>query len=216
MKNARLFELYQSNKSLIREVKSRCSSEMEGPFLISPSDLYWTSAVKVAFVGQETHGWSSVEDNQDQMQEYVDFNLGEKYYSSPFWSVIRKLELSLTNSQFSCAWLNLNRFDQEGGAPSNENRIVLSELDFILAEEIKIISPDIVIFLTGPRYDDRLRLQFPGAVKAIDGFTERQLCYLNSPELSTTFLRTYHPNYLRRSGLEAPVIQAISELACGD
>lgn len=211
MKNDRLFELYQANKSAIREVKARCTTEMEGPFLIAPSDSYWSSAIKVAFVGQETHGWPSIDDDLDQMQEYVDFNLGEKYYSSPFWSVIRKLELSLTGSQFSSAWLNLNRFDQNGGVPSDENGRALSELDFLLVEELKIISPDIVIFFTGPKYDDRLFKLFPSITEAVDGFDERQFCFLNSPALSAKLLRTYHPNYLRRAGLEKSVIEKISE-----
>ncbi|HAO22140.1 MAG: hypothetical protein BWK80_40300 [Desulfobacteraceae bacterium IS3] len=213
MKNDRLFELYQAHKLAIREVKTQFTAEMEGPFLIAPSDAYWSSAVKVAFVGQETHGWSSVEDNRDQMQEYVDFNLGEKYYASPFWSVIRRLERSLTGSQFSSAWLNLNRFDQEGGAPSDENNRVLSELDFILIEELRIISPDVVIFFTGPRYDNRLFQLLPCVTQAVDGFSERQLCLLNSDVLPAKLFRTYHPNYLRRSGLETSVVEAISALA---
>lgn len=214
MKNDRLFELYQANTSAIREAKARCTAEMEGPFLIAPSDAYWSSAVKVAFVGQETHGWSSAEDNRDQMQEYVDFNLGKQYYASPFWSVIRKLERSLTGFEFSSAWLNLNRFDQEGGAPSDENKRVISELDFILIEELKIISPDVVIFFTGPRYDNRLSKLLPGVTQAVDGFNERKLCLLNSDALPAKLFRTYHPNYLRRSGLELPVVKAISALVC--
>lgn len=212
MKNEKLFELYQANKLAFREVKDRCTAEMQGPFLIAPSDTYWSSALKVAFVGQETHGWSSVEDNREQMQEYVDFNLGERYYASPFWSVIRRLERSLTGSMFSSAWLNFNRFDQDGGAPSDENRRVLSELDFILIEELKIISPDVVIFLTGPSYDDRLFKLLLGGAQAVDGFNERQLCRLNSGVLPAKSFRTYHPNYLRRSDLESPVVDAISTL----
>ena len=211
MKNNRLYELYQANELSIREVKSRCTGDMEGPFLIAPSNLYWTSAVKVAFVGQETHGWPSVEDNRIQMQEYVDFNLGEEYYASPFWSVIRKLERSLTDSNFSSAWLNINRFDQAGGVPSDENKGVLSKLDYLLIKELKIISPDVVIFLTGPRYDSRLFKMLPSSTQAVDGFNERQLCRLIFDVLPASIFRTYHPNYLRRSGLEASVIQAISE-----
>jgi hypothetical protein len=211
MKNDRLYELYQANESLIREVKARCTANMEGPFLIAPSDLYWASEVKVAFVGQETHGWPSVEDNRMQMQEYLDFNLGEKYYASPFWSVIRKLELSLTDSNYSSAWLNLNRFDQAGGVPSGENKEVLSKLDYLLIEELKIISPDIVIFLTGPSYDSRLFKLLPGSMQVVGDLNERQLCRLNSDVLPANLFRTYHPNYLRRSGLEASVVAAIQE-----
>lgn len=212
MRNDKLFELYKANELAIHEVKAQCTAAMEGPFLIAPSDSYWSSVVKVAFVGQETHGWPSAENIRDQMQEYADFNLGVEYYASPFWNVIRKLERSLTNSQFSSAWLNVNRFDQERGAPSNENKRTLSELDFILFEELRIISPDVAIFFTGPSYDNRLFQLLPCAIQAVDGFSERQLCHLNSDLLPAKLFRTYHPNYLRRSSLEKSVIEVISAL----
>lgn len=213
MNNEILLGLYEANKAKINQVKSRCPANMNGPFLIAPNDLYWASSKKIAFVGQETHGWPSVEEYRNQMQEYQDFDLGKNYYSSPFWSTIRKLESTLTGSMFSSAWLNINRFDQSGGPPSNEAKKNLTELDFILVEEIKAISPQVIVFLTGPSYDDRLLRLLNFTTQEVSGFNKRQLSIFNSHKLTAKIIRTYHPNYLRRSGLESSIIDAIAKTA---
>jgi len=215
MKNQPLLELYQRHESAIYDITSRCAEEMEGPFLIAPNENYWNSATKVAFVGQETHGWSSKRDISAQMTEYSSFNLGETYYPSPFWNVIRKLEAALTGTAYSSAWLNLNRYDEGGLSPSWANQQILAELDFLLLEELKLITPDVVIFLTGPNYDGRLTALLNPTYLPIQSFPERQLCKVQSPLMAGTMLRTYHPNYLRRSGLEESVIEAIHDTVAG-
>jgi hypothetical protein len=94
---------------------------------------------------------------------WVQIAPGVKKYSSPFWQVIRKFEKALTGDTYNCAWLNLNRWDDNSHAPSLENQQILSELDFILLEELRLLDPDLVIFFTGPwnDYDQRIgsRLQ---------------------------------------------------------
>ncbi|MDP2817873.1 MAG: hypothetical protein Q8O29_06260 [Polaromonas sp.] len=207
--NQTLFELYTRQKPKILDVKSRCTGNMEGPFLISPNDAYWVSTTKVAFVGQETNGWASQSDIALQMAEYTDFNLGKDYYSSPFWNVIRKLESALTTSTYSSAWLNLHRYDQERKRPSTGNQRILSELDFLLLEELRLIAPDVIIFLTGPSYDLRITELLQAKQIPIEGFTVRQLCKIESPTLGGNIFRTYHPNFLRRSGLEKRAIESI-------
>jgi hypothetical protein len=92
---------------------------MEGPYLIAPSEKYWSAKTKVAFVGQETRGWACSEcDIEQQMKAYSDFNLGEKYRASPFYSVIRQFELALTGGHYTSVTLNLNRYDQGGKRPT--------------------------------------------------------------------------------------------------
>jgi hypothetical protein len=54
-------------------------------------------------IGQETYGWEifsdvvTEEECAGMMSAYEDFNVGEKYYASPFWNVIRKIETALGN-----------------------------------------------------------------------------------------------------------------------
>lgn len=214
MTNQHLLDLYKKHKSKILEVKLRCNDndKMNGPFLIVPNDAYQQAALKVAFIGQETNGWSNKPDISEQMTTYSNFNLGEnyKYRNGPFWSVIRKIETALTGSILSSAWLNLNRYDQDKKAPSIGNQLILSELDFLLVEELKLIAPDVVIFLTGPHYDQRITSLLQGEKAPIDGFNQRKLCQIKSPALTSMIFRTYHPNYLRRARLEKDVIETIS------
>lgn len=213
MPNQHLLDLYNQHKSKILEVKSRCNDndKMNGPFLIAPNDAYQQAAIKVAFIGQETNSWSNESCISEQMITYSNFNLAEnyKYRHGPFWSVIRKIETALTGSILSSAWLNLNKYDQDKKAPSIGNQLILSELDFLLVEELKLIAPDVVIFLTGPHYDQRITSLLQGEKTPIDGFSQRKLCQIKSPALTGMMFRTYHPNYLRRARLEKDVIEAI-------
>ena len=204
-----LLELYSRHKAIIYETGERCNADMAGPFFVSPNDVYWRAEVKIVFVGQETNEWSSECDIVAQMDTYRRFNLGEAYYSSPFWNVIRKFEIALAKSALSSAWLNLNRYDQEGGRPSWDNQLILSELDFLLTEELKLLAPNIVIFFTGPHYDERLVNLMKADCTSINNFPSRQLCKIQSDEIEALIFRTYHPKYLRLSGLEAGVIETI-------
>ena len=209
--NQPLIDLYARHLATIRKVGTSCGEEMEGPFLIAPGEAYWKAKPGVAFVGQETHGWTSEEAVATQMAIYRAFNLGAEYYASPFWSVIRKLEAALTGGTYNSAWLNLNRYDEAGGKPSAENQARLAELDFLLLEELRIVGADVVILFTGPGYDERTNRLLGSVPVPVAGFPPRQLCQLESSALGGVILRTYHPNYLRRSGLEPSVVGAIGE-----
>jgi hypothetical protein len=206
-------ELYDRNRAKILDVRSRCEVEsgpLYGPYLLAPHDSYWQATVKVAFVGHETNGWETSDcDIPRQMNCYHAFNLGAEYYSTPFWNVIRKLEHRLTGSTYCSAALNINRYDQDQGRPSWPNQQVLSELDFLLLEELQLLAPDIVILFTGPSYEARVERLLGGLRIVVAGHTERQLCEIEVPSLRGRVFRTYHPNFLRRSGLEEGVIEAV-------
>ena len=211
--NQPLLDLYKKNEPTIVEVRSRCHEEMEGPFLTAPNDDYWRSPRKVAFIGQETKGWTSETDICAQMATCTRFNLGEGYNPTPFWNIIRKFEAALTGSTYSSAWLNLNRYGEGGGRPSWVNQQILAELDFLLLEELTLINPAVVIFFTGPNYDQRISELLQATTLQIESFPPRKLCRLRSPVLPSVIFRTYHPKYLRLCRLEQPVIDAIVAVA---
>ena len=205
-----LYDMYVSEKKNIYSVIDRCNNNMSGPFLVSPNRKYLNSKVKLAFVGQETKGWTSHRDIEMQMKVYEDFNLGEKYYSSPFWNVMRKFEKALCGDTYCSAWLNINRYDEMEKRPSQESLAELSKLDSIIVAELKILNPDIVIFLTGHSYDSRIVKILGARQSALGGFDMKKLCHLDSDLIAGRIFRTYHPNYLRRSGMETGVIEAIT------
>ena len=156
MPTKKLIELYKNNEREIFQIDLQPEEKVNGPFLISSSEAYEGSKLKIAFVGQETRGWACTYNINDQIEKYQKFNYGEEYYSSPFWNVIRKTEKSFQCKPYSSAWLNINRYDQSGRRPNRENLKKLATLDFLLLEEIKILNPDILIFFTGPTYDSRI------------------------------------------------------------
>ena len=177
---------------------------LHGPFLMSPNFSFGVQKNPLLIVGQETFGWSKhAEDIEQNMLDYEDFNVGSKYYSSPFWNVTRKIEQILENEAFSCAWTNISKYDVNGGRAEGVYETEISNLDEILIKEIEILKPKICLFFTGPNFDYRIKTIFSEIeFHKVDNWNDRQLCQLKHPNLPENSFRTYHPNYLRRSGLE--------------
>lgn len=210
MSTARLIELYQEHERQIFDINLHPKEKMNGPFLISSSMQYERSPLKVAFIGQETRGWARSKEVIEQVEKYASFEYGKRYYASPFWNTIRKIEKALGITPYSSAWLNINRYDQNKKRPSEENLQKLSELDFILREDLIILQPDILILFTGPKYDERIRSLLEASFTRPDGFKSRQASLISSSKIPCKRIyRTYHPNYLRRSGLENKLISFI-------
>jgi hypothetical protein len=72
----------------------------------------------------------------------------------------------------------------------------------IIPEELKILDPNVVLFLTGPNYDSIIKDNF-GELKyeALPNSTERQLSRVALPNVRYAY-RTYHPNYLWRNDID--------------
>lgn len=209
---AKLEELYQQNSSLFKGIIKKFPSEnIMGPLLMSATEKYQTSDVKLLIVGQETKGWGYHSENIKQgMADYEKFNLGERYYASPFWNVTRKVERALGNTPHSCAWSNVNKFDFEGRRPTGDIMTEISKVDNLLIKEIQILKPDVIVFFTGPNFDFRLKEIFEYAeFKSVDDFSIAQCAVLKHPHLPSSTIRTYHPNYLRRRKLEDKFISVI-------
>jgi hypothetical protein len=85
-------------------------------------------------------------------------------------------------------------------------------LDFLLLEELRLLAPDLVIFLTGPwhGYDGRIAWLLQAKALPFSSFPERQLCEFKSSVLDYRIFGTYHPNYLQRSRRADEVIKAVS------
>ena len=210
--NKQLKQIYQSRINDFKQIVKRFpDDDLAGPILMSPNDLYANQPKRLLIDGQQTNGWTyHVDDIDSQMKTYEEFNLGVDYYSSPFWNIIRKLELALGNVEYSCAWTNINKFDLDANRPYGDYEIEISKLDFILINEIDILKPDICIFFTGPSFDQRIKSIFKGvSFESIDNWDNRQLCRLNHEKLPQLTFRTHHPKSLRIRYLEDDFIDFI-------
>lgn len=207
----RLTELYTKHLGqLIAFREQYVDLNLEGPILMD-LDQYWSQPIKLFIVGQETYGWNcDYNDISSQQKTYRNFNMGERYHSSPFWNITRKLERLIGIGAYSCAWSNLNRYDYDGGAPTPEFAVKLSVLDYLLREEVQIIKPDICLFYTNRKYDNRLRAQYEGLTfEKVSGLPFKHFCRLVHPDLPIHSYRTPHPKTIRIQSWEEGFISAM-------
>lgn len=84
-------------------------------------------------------------------------------------------------------------------AESDEFESIIEFYQGILKREIEIISPKIIIFFIGTRYEAFLDRFIPNDKLSIDGFKLNELCELKLKGFSNIkAYRTYHPGYLNR------------------
>jgi hypothetical protein len=210
-----LYNLYSSHQRTFESIVAQFpGQDVAGPLLLSPSEKYQQQARKLLIVGQETKGWGYYADNIEAgMRHYEEFNVGQGYYSSPFWNVTRKVERLLRNQEYSCAWTNISKFDVEHKRASGEQLAAISEIDSLLIKEIEIIQPDIVLFYTGPDFDSRIVKLFPGIrMEQVPGFDLRQVARLRHKLLPGMAIRSCHPNSLRLRKLEPGFLEYVSSL----
>lgn len=176
------------------------------------------SPKRLLVVGQQTQrwcdGWATPvpEDPVNYLiAQYAEFHLGKDYYASPFWLASHELQRRINSdtSPYAFAWSNLLKVDEDGGRPGDDiERLLLAHFN-VLPEELAAGEPDVVVFFTGPHYDELLRVLFPRLEFRECG---PALAALRHPALPEKCFRTYHPRYLRFSK-QWNVLAEISRLA---
>jgi uracil-DNA glycosylase len=223
--NCQLRDLYERHWGSLRKVLQphwNSDKQISFPLLLKAHEAYEKASRKLVIVGQQTSGW----DNSGQplgddpigklMQEYQNFALGRWYRPTPFYQASYVLQMSLNPSgpAFGFLWTNLVKVDRQGLRPETETENLVCEKFPVVAEEISILSPDAIIFFTGPYYDDRLEKTFSGlkktSIDADTGYVQR----LEHKMLPALSFRTYHPGYLARSPIYGKVMRTLA--ACLD
>jgi len=209
-----LQQLYQSNRAALEKVREAFISEdLEGPLLMDLTS-YYEQPLRLFVIGQETKGWCcDYKDHNSLLGTYKGFNMGEKYYSSPFWNITRKIEDLLGIARYSCAWSNINRYDHNGGEPKGRILNEISCLDYLIAEELSIIQPDVCLFFTNRKYDSRIQKLFPGIeMEAVDGLPFNHFVRLHHESLPRCSFRTPHPKTIRIQKWESAFIDVMKSL----
>jgi hypothetical protein len=192
---------------------------INGPLLMSPGEKYLQQPNPLFIIGQETNEWVRFTNvNQEEYEKlmlcYENFNVGSggRYSRAPFWNVTRKIEATLGNERCSCAWTNISKYDQKCKRPDAEHVKVFSLVDNLLIDEIAITKPKICIFFTGRHFDWRIANIFPQVeFLPVSEFEPHVLSQLKHPSLPVLTFRTYHPRYLKTSGLENGFIEFIGK-----
>ena len=71
----------------------------------------------------------------------------------------------------------------------------------VVSFELDQLKPDIVIFFSGPYYDEHInRILHGSSFHPVNERPTRQLARVDAPGLRARAMRTYHPNYQYRAG----------------
>jgi len=206
----------------VRRWRTLRSAEVPGaprisaPLVIDVPPAYSGARVRLMIVGQESFGWGesidhtlSAEDVLNTLRSwYREFDRASGYKATPFWQAAMQIFTALNPAATSRAflWSNLYKMDVGGRRPSPDSEAALDDAHLIRAE-IEALSPQVVVFFTGPAYDDRLLRCFPGATLTP---VSRALARVSHPALPPLAFRTYHPRYLRMSRQWATLTQITS------
>ncbi|MEH7114599.1 hypothetical protein V7124_19865 [Neobacillus niacini] len=235
------FEWWNRMLRAVQQLDDRDIQKLSNPFVIKCLPAYRKAKRKVLFVGKETNGWGLFhetlqyyKDMDEQYQReriirylqwmYEDFRLRRKWDHTLFWRGCRELFQAIAPGEGDDAFLHteLIPFDYDNNRPPAHLEEKLQSEFNVLPMTIEVIKPDVVIFLTGYSYDDRLIKTFRDQRVAgdtiefypIDGFEERQFARISHVMLPFHTYRTYHPGYslLNRDIVFDPIKEKITGL----
>lgn len=225
--NQKLLKLFESKWDVVHKVCNAVKEEelwMVLHIACVPYN-YEKMKYKILIVGQENNGWEFIENAKESMLFTLNFQSNifcdnRLFFSFPynFCASINDCDNEKYSKKSYLAWVNLKEFSFETSSkkPLNEKAQNIIDNEYnILEEEIKIINPDIVLFLTGPNYDNYIKNQLKGVeFKTVENYHIRQFARVEHKSLPKNSFRIYHPVYLRRRSLENNYLEKLKK-ECG-
>ncbi|MGF7040087.1 hypothetical protein [Mucilaginibacter lappiensis] len=197
------------------------------PLLIKPFPEYFESTTKLMIFGKETFSWPIGEGlpclrdgilNQtiveSLLRKYENFKLG-KGRQSPFWQFCRKLNHKFNKSDKAFIWNNISKVDENKTTPKWDilKGLSATNCSSIINDEVAILKPDVVVFVTGSIPESHLNNVFKGMELIV---INDVLFRVKHPLLPYHSYKTQHPKNLRLKGKFDDVINFIhSEVTKG-
>jgi len=206
--------------------KRRSSNEKERPaypLLIGiDENKYLRSNIKIMIFGQETNYWEratveeftpidrsheiidkTIDTFMNQYQCYFANKMTHKGIDSPFWNTIKKINKELTKTELDTyiIWNDIykigNKFINKNMPNESIQKFENSKFGKVIDEEIAILKPDLLILLTGPNYEDRVKkvLHIIKKKQIHEKIESNELACFNL-ESGIFAYRTYHPTHL--------------------
>lgn len=224
--NDKLSQLYRDKLSIgnpcllqvLREQRRNTdkSTQPAYPLLIKINEVnYGKADLKIMVFGQETNGWETkVSEIEIPMNESI--NLVDKtvdtfmntYYNffnrtdlkSPFWNAFKNIRKLTREMNCEIVWNNVYKIGNRGrnlNRPHEMIRQIENDYFDVIQEEISILKPDVILFLTGPNYEARVNKKF--GIRGYHSISNHETNKLARISISNEILvyRTYHPNYLQ-------------------
>lgn len=231
MLNLKLYSLFQDKNYItqsFRERWSKCLYKNDYILLqypICPPYFFKNKneddKYSIMFVGQSTGAWEKFSTILEGMEITWNFLLNQKY-SSYFWNFMDHVESYINGStnrpRLYYYWSNLFKIVDPNGNMITDVNFIDEYIKYIqtLTYEIDIIKPDIIIFMTGPTFDNYFYKLFNNILfQPINGLNN--ILYKISAENNGMFFpkyafKTYHPQYLYKgSGMGADIVQKICD-----
>lgn len=199
----------------IEQIRNNPNIEPAYPYLMVEPKGYRDKSVKVMFCGQETQGWGNEFDNEPEKATleaisgiYAGF-VNSGGYNSPYWQFINRVKKECQNASFICN--NIVKIGKKRGAGCDDkiNNLTLKYFP-VIKEEIQILEPQMIIFLTGNRYYERIE-------KALGKFSSKNVgkgldkLTFEDETIPISYC-CYHPKYLRMKHLENDVRSSLIEI----
>lgn len=230
--NKQLKELYESkwddfSKKINGINNDVLSQEIStNPLLLRIDEQeYLNSDIKIMIFGQETNDWDLdfKNDVEHCLIMYNDFFNTKNCFSKknkPFWTgyqkFISKLNDASSGKRISSVWNNVIKIGIKGKKGKPNKSIYDIERNFfnIIKDEIQILKPDVLLFLSGPNYDEEIRNSLQNVnFNAIDNnFNIRQMSKLEVIGNNIKAYRTYHPGYLWRIDIDSYFDEIIKDI----
>jgi hypothetical protein len=212
MHHPELTDIYRKHFSecsqTINQIVSSGAEQPANPLLISPPTKYFDSDFKIMYFGQETNQWEGQFHDSKGVDHLLDvydrFANGSPYGGpGPFWNAVKQLNRSFSKSHASLAFTynNIIKIGKHGskGLPSEPLLSWQKTWFQVIREEVRILTPDLIVFFTGPDYDKFLQEAFgPIEFSQVGARSTKQLSRVRAQGLPVNTFRTCHPNYLWR------------------
>lgn len=215
--NKKLLNMYIENKINEKKFTEKCYKEWspsEGSSYVWQhfycTNEYLNSKIKIMFIGQESYGWGYEEGVKESM-EFTKYFLYNSY-NTIFWEFMYELESKINGdkefNKYSFFYSNIFRICVDSNN-NNEIKHLIYNIkltnEYIkniqtLYKEIKIVKPDIIIFLSGPNYDKYITNIFKYVYfkQVNDMYSTRELSRIINENLPINTFRLYHPMYANR------------------
>lgn len=223
--NQELLKLYNSKNEVIKEIEELNKELKCRPLaLLLPSvpQNYQKSKYQIMAIGQELNGGYGIRSEPritmlDNLRGQSFDDLSRRgFFSFPaeLCHAVNEIGGKLNRKEIRSyfVWAEIRKFsyhkkiDSKSKAPRTQlNKEVQNLIDTkfnILEDEIRIINPDIVLFLTGHNYDNYIEKQLSGVdFKAVKGYKEKQFARVEHKVLPEKSFRIYHPNAFRQGSV---------------
>lgn len=207
--NSDLAALYETAMTKSLQTLSGLPSNADGgpanPQLIRVPDDYALSPLKVAYFGQETNGWEGpfaetrgVAHLQEVYHQFVNIHPFE--YGGQYWNGVKSFQKEIEQIHPAAKFTanNVIKIGRAWNSGSPPESVIEWQAHWfeVIREELRILSPDVVIFLSGPYYDRHIERIFGGSrFEPLNNRPARQLARVVANGLPRHSFRTYHPNY---------------------